>query len=131
MQYSSELLLNELLSDLEGLPPCESRDQAYAELHQYWLQINERAGMPATQIAHIRQRSLSAEHGWENLQADPCYIDSFLAPAIRVSLHANGAIVIQRMNSNRPEVLFAQPGKTHRFAAASQTGSGSAHRAGS
>nr|WP_158387069.1 hypothetical protein [Comamonas testosteroni] len=121
MQYSSELLLNELLNDLERQPPCESRDQAYAALQQCWLQINERAGMPATQIAHIRRRAMCSEHGWENLQADPCYIDSFLAPATRVNLHANGAIVIQRMDSSRHEVLFAQPGKTHGFMAAMRT----------
>ena len=121
MQYSSELLLNELICKLADLPPCESRTQAYETLRQNWLQVNEKAGMPDAQVEHIRTRCLSAEHGWEQLQADPCHVDSFLAPETRVSLHANGAIVIQRMSCERPEVLYALPGKTHRFIAATRS----------
>ena len=121
MQYSSELLLNQLICNLAELSPCESRLQAYKVLHETWLQVNERAGMPPTQIEHIRKRCMSPDHGWEDLQADPCYVDSFLAPSTRVNLHANGAIVIQRMGSCRPEVLYAVPGKTHRFVAAIRT----------
>lgn len=111
MQYSSEHLLNELVISLANQPLCASREEAYEAILKSWLHINERNGSPVNQIQHILARRMCTEHGWENLHADPCYVDSFIAPAVRVNLHHNGTIVIQRMDCQPPQVLSVLLGK--------------------
>ncbi|WP_227468550.1 hypothetical protein [Delftia acidovorans] len=85
-----------LLGQLKHMPPCSSRQEAHDMLLLLWMRICEGAGARRQLLNSMRQRTLCAEHGWKNLDKSPCYWDSETTPGIRIYLHANGTIVIQR-----------------------------------
>lgn len=85
-----------LLGQLKHMPPCSSRQQAHDILLLLWMRICEDAGARRDLLNRMRQRTLCAEDGWKNLDKSPCYWDSDTTPGVRIYLHANGTIVIQR-----------------------------------
>lgn len=85
-----------LLGQLKHMPPCSSRQEAHDMLLLLWMRICEGAGARRHLINGMRQRTLCPEHGWKNLDKSPCYWDSGKSLGIRIYLHANGTIVIQR-----------------------------------
>lgn len=110
MLHSQELLLSDLFQQLEKSPLCSSMEQAHALLTSAWLTVNEQRQAPEDVLRHLRRRKLIAEHGWHNLDGDPCYRQADEAPHIRINLHRNGAIVFERMLKDASTVIFVQPG---------------------
>lgn len=110
MRHSPELLLSDLFQRLETSPLCSSVEQAHELLASAWLAVNEQRKAPEEQLQHLRRRKLIAEHGWCNLDGDPCYRPIDEAPDIRINLHRNGAIVFERRAEDASTVIFARPG---------------------
>lgn len=110
MRHSYELLLSDLFQLLEGSPLCSSVEQAHELLASAWLTVNEQRKAPEELLQYLRRRKLIAEHGWHNLDGDPCYRQADEAPHIRINLHRNGAIVFERMLKDASTVIFVQPG---------------------
>ncbi|GGH62723.1 hypothetical protein GCM10010975_27760 [Comamonas phosphati] len=110
MRYSHELLLSDLFRLLENSPLCSSVEQAHELLASAWLAVNQQRKAPEAQLRYLRRRKLIAEHGWRDLDGDPCYRQIDEAPDIRINLHRNGAIVFERRAEDSSTVLFVQPG---------------------
>jgi hypothetical protein len=110
MRHFHELLLSDLFRLLENSPLCSSVEQAHELLASAWLAVHEQRKAPEVQLRYLRRRKLIAEHGWRNLDGDPCYRQIDEAPDIRVNLHRNGAIVFERRGEEASTVLFVQPG---------------------
>ena len=98
-----------LLGQLKHMPPCSSRQEAHDMLLLLWMRICEGAGARRQLLNSMRQRTLCAEHGWKNLDKSPCYWDSETTPGIRIYLHANGTIVIQRQSAGFRNPALQQP----------------------
>lgn len=96
LEISAEERFVNLLNQLKHMPPCSSRQEAHDMLLLLWIRICEGAGARRELLNRMRQRTLCAEHGWKNLDKSPCHLDSDTLPGIRIYLHANGTIVIQR-----------------------------------
>jgi hypothetical protein len=90
-----------LLDQLKHMPPCTSRQEAHDMLLLLWIRICKDAGAHRELLNSMRQRTLCFEHGWRNLDKSPCYWDSREPLGIRIYLHANGTIVIQRADGRQ------------------------------
>lgn len=99
LEISAEERFFTLLNQLKHMPPCSSRQEAHDMLLLLWMRICEGAGARRELLNRMRQRTLCAEHGWKNLDKSPCHLDSDTLPGIRIYLHSNGTIVIQRQGS--------------------------------
>lgn len=109
-RHSYDLLLSDLFQRLQASPLCSSAEQAHDLLTSTWLAVNEQRQAPEEVLRHLRRRKLIAEHGWHNLDGDPCYRQADEAPDIRINLHRNGAIVFERLTEEASTVLFVLPG---------------------
>ena len=115
MLSSMERMLDEFIRGLEGASPCSSVFEAHSLVCSKLLEVNERNTAPEAVLNRIKGNQLSAEHGWINVEGDPCFQDFGTEGLIRVSLHRNGTIVVQRMHAASPEVLFVQLGVDSTF----------------
>lgn len=111
MKYPFERRLRALLAKLEQAPECRSRMAAHELLCELWLQVHIAYGASEPLIKRLRARRLCEEHGWQALDADPCYWESAEQPLVRIYLHNNGAIVIQSAEPGESNILFNLPGK--------------------
>ncbi len=109
MQHSFDQLLDVLLSRLEAAPACASREQAFEQLQALWLQTHIYFAMPEADLRRIRSRRLSEAHGWKNLDHDPCYLDHD-KPGVRIYLHRDGSMVIQRAREGGSQIIFSRQG---------------------
>lgn len=105
-----DVLSTELLVRLNKARPCESQQEAFVLLKAEWIIVNLKAGASEDRIRSIASRRLCLEHGWVGLGTRLAYQDHIHHQQIRIYLHMDGAIVIQRMASGREEVLFHLPG---------------------
>lgn len=100
-----------VLERLQSTPPFASREEAADWLRAEWLAVHIAAGAGKRRLQAIRDAKICAEQGWRFISPSVCYIDSPESPPLRLFLHADGAMVLQRMYTDRNEILFAKPGK--------------------
>src|SRR5256885_9870510 len=116
LEISAEERFFTLLNQLKHIPPCSSRQEARDMLLLLWMRICEGAGARRELLNRMRQRTLCAEHGWKNLDKSPCHLDSDTLPGIRIYLHSNGTIVIQRQGGAQDsEILHSRDRKSTRL----------------
>lgn len=96
-----------LLKAVDPQPRCTSRQEAHDLLLKHWVLICEKNGLPKTQVERMKSHNLSTAHGWHNLDQNPCHWDSNTSPGVRIYLHDDGLIVMQRINDGeQQEILF-------------------------
>lgn len=103
---TSERRFFALLKAVESHPPCTSRQEAHDLLLHHWIDVCERYGLPDALIRKMHHRTLSTGHGWKDLDQDPCYWESRTTPGVRIYLHHNGQIVMQRINDPSSHVIM-------------------------
>ncbi len=100
-----------VLERLQSTPPFASREEAADWLRAEWLAVHIATGAGKRRLQAIRDASICAEQGWHFPSPHVCYIDSPETPPLRLFLHADGAMVLQRIHTDRNEIIFAKPGK--------------------
>jgi hypothetical protein len=96
-----------LLKVVEQQPSCSSRQEAHDLLLQGWILVSKEHLLPQGLVEKLFFRSLTPAHGWHDLDKNPCYWDSKTSPGVRIYLHDNGEIVMQRINdAGQHEILF-------------------------
>jgi len=113
MISSFDTRLNTLLKKLDAATACDSAESAFELLCTHWLETNIEHESPASMQHYIRSRRLVAEQGWKGLETTVCYLDSSEMPSIRLYLHQDGTIVIQRIESSNSNILYSKPGRPH------------------
>ncbi|WP_284337054.1 hypothetical protein [Comamonas sp. NoAH] len=95
------------LTALENSPACSCREEAFQLVKKLWVEAN--LSMHASQevLTAIRTLELDEAHGWVDLDRDPCYLPNVQESDVRLYLHNDGTIVIQRMELGvHPILLF-------------------------
>ncbi|WP_280192292.1 hypothetical protein [Delftia sp. PS-11] len=110
MQHSFEQLMDMLVSRLEAAPACASREQAFEQVQSLWLQTHLYFASPEAELRRIRSRRMTESHGWKDLDRDPCYLDPDSGPEVRLYLHRDGSMVIQRMRNGSSQIIFSRLG---------------------
>lgn len=104
---TSERRFYALLKAVESEPSCSSRQEAHDMLLRHWIAVSEKYGLPGPLIRKMHARGLRPEHGWRDLDQNPCYWESRTTPGVRIYLHDNGQIVMQRINDpSGHEILY-------------------------
>ena len=112
---SMDRVLDEFLRSMEHCEPCGSMDDAHQLICRKLLEVGERNQLPPAVIKLIRCNQLNAQHGWNNVDGDPCYRDFGNGASLRVNLHRNGTIVIQALTPRVREVLLVKLGSDNAF----------------
>jgi hypothetical protein len=110
-----------LLKVVEQQPSCSNRQEAHDLLLKVWIQVCKEHLLPKGLVEKMLFRELSAQHGWHDLHKNPCFWDSKTSPGVRIYLHDNGEIVMQRINdAGQHEILFHKKSaiKAHRNSSA-------------
>lgn len=115
MVSSMERMLDEFIRSMTNASPCASVFEAHSLVCRKLLEVKERNTTSDATINLVEGNQLSVEHGWTNVEGDPCFQDFGTEGLMRVSLHRNGTIVVQRMQGASPEVLFVQLGADSTF----------------
>jgi hypothetical protein len=110
MQHSFDQLMDMLLCRLEAAPACATREQAFDQLQSLWLDTHIYFASPEHELRRIRSRRLTEAHGWNDLDADPCHLAPDADPGMRIYLHRDGGIVIQRMRDGHSQIMFSRLG---------------------
>lgn len=110
MRSTFETRLVTLLHKLEAAPICDSAEEAFTLFHQAWLLTNEEHNSPEALLTAWRQQRLCAEHGWQGLNSPVCYRNFDESPSIRIYLHPDGSLVIQRVTPASGSILCAKLG---------------------
>ena len=98
------------LKILERSGPCSTREQAFDLYMSSWLQAAMEGGADSDYQSFVQSRRLVQEHGWFNLDGNPCWWDSKSDPVTRIYLHSNGSLVVQLLKTEGREILFASVG---------------------
>ncbi len=98
------------LAALEEAQDCACREEAFALVHSTWLRGNTESDIPDKDIEAFRQMQLRAEDGWENLDGDPCNLQSIERSGLCLYLHTDGAFVIQDLSSPSQPILMSKLG---------------------
>lgn len=107
-----ERRFSDFLASIQSIPACSSRQEAHDVLLEHWIKTCRKFGLSRQLLATMQHRSLCAEHGWQDLDKDPCFWDSRTAPGVRIYLHRNGQIVMQKTNDAAGnEILFFKTGR--------------------
>lgn len=111
MRHSFDFLLQALCAHMAHLPRCNTLEEAYETLRSSWVYVNQLHGSSQRMQDYANTRRLLAEHGWQNLDGDPCRKESDYQQGVWFNLHRNGSIVIERIPpEGRSTILFAHPG---------------------
>ena len=117
MNYEFERRAVAFLKRIEGMPPCSSRQQAYESLLAHWHAVESCYLEDKTALDALLRKKMTPENDWHCLDCNPCYWQSPKAPEIRVYIHDDGSIVIQRLGGSRDGgILFALNSATPAFA---------------
>ena len=100
-----------LVDRLQKAPACSTAQEAHDMLMAAWQDVHRECQSSPRYQAALAKRRLCAEHGWRDLDKSVCYFDSDEQPPVRVYLHQDGSVVIQRMEQSNIEILFTSPGK--------------------
>ena len=98
------------LAALEKAPDCASREEAFELVHSTWLKVNMESATPDKDIEAFRHMQLRAEDGWQNLEGDPCHLQSIEHSGLCLYLHSDGAFVIQDLSSPSHPILMSKLG---------------------
>ena len=76
------------------------------------LQTHTYFAAPESELRRIAGRRLVEPHGWKDLDKDPCYLDHDPGngSALRIYLHRDGGMVIQRLQGDGRQILFSRLG---------------------
>ena len=108
MFYEFERRAVAFLKRVEGMQPCASRQQAYEKLLAHWHAVESTYRDDKAYLDALLLKKMSAENDWHCLDGNPCYWQSPKVPQLRIYLHDDGAIVIQRLGGTREDrILFA------------------------
>lgn len=92
---------------MEQSPPCKTREEAFELVKKLWIEANLCMEATDEAIQPFRELELCERHGWKDLDRDPCYLPSIQKTNVRLYIHNNGTIVIQRMEHGvHPILLF-------------------------
>lgn len=98
------------LAALEEAEDCTCREEAFALVHSTWLRVNMESTTPDKDIETFRHMQLRAEDGWQNLEGDPCHLQSIERSGLCLYLHKDGAVVIQDLSSPSHPILLSKLG---------------------
>lgn len=108
MFYEFERRAVAFLKRIESMAPCSSRQQAYDSLLAHWHAVESSYHDDPAYLDGLLHTQMSAENNWHCLDGNPCYWQSPRAPQLRIYIHDDGAIVIQRLGGTREDrILFA------------------------
>ena len=108
MFYEFERRAVAFLKRVEGMEPCASRQQAYERLLGHWHAVESSYHHDKEYLDALLHKKMSEENDWHSLDSDPCYWQSPKVPQLRIYVHDDGAIVIQRLGASREgRILFA------------------------
>lgn len=115
MFYEFERRAVAFLKRVEAMEPCASRQQAYESLLKHWHAVESSYHDDKDYLDALLHKTMSEENDWHCLDSNPCYWQSPKVPQLRIYVHDDGAIVIQRLGGTREgRILFAlnsaQPG---------------------
>lgn len=117
MNYEFERRAVAFLKRIESMPPCISRQQAYESLLAHWHAVESCYLEDKAALDVLLHKKMTPENDWHCLDSDPCYWQSPKTPEMRVYIHDDGAIVIQRLGGARDGgILFALNSATLAFA---------------
>ncbi|MEG2045766.1 MAG: hypothetical protein RR100_02855 [Comamonas sp.] len=111
IHHSFEMRVAMLVERLQHIRPCASAQEAHDVVIEEWRQVHRDCHISPRYLALLDNRSLCAEHGWHDLDQPVCYFDSDELPPMRIYLHRDGSIVIQRMQPDNVQILFTLPSK--------------------
>lgn len=111
LHHSFDMQVDMLIARLQKAPACSSAQEAHDALLGAWQQVHRDCQSSPRYQAALAKRRLCAEHGWRDLDKAACYFDSDEQPPIRIYLHRDGSMVIQRMEKANADILFTAPGK--------------------
>ncbi len=132
MHYEFERRAVAFLKRIESMSPCTSRQQAYEGLLAHWHAVESRYCGDSDSVDSLLGKKMTPENDWHCLDGDPCYWQSPRAPQMRVYIHGDGAIVIQRMDGMREgRILFALTSAVPAFAVPAASGASAALAGGS
>ena len=108
MFYEFERRAVAFLRRIESMPPCISREQAYESVLMHWHAVESSYRDDKAYLDALLQKKMTPENDWHCLDENPCYWQSPKAPQIRLYIHDDGTIVIQRLGGAREgRILFA------------------------
>ncbi|WP_159915525.1 hypothetical protein [Pantoea sp. 18069] len=108
MFYEFERRAVAFLKRIESMAPCSSRQQAYDSLLAHWHAVESNYHDDQAYLDALLHTKMSLENNWHGLDGNPCYWQSPRVPQLRVYIHDDGAIVIQRLGGTREDrILFA------------------------
>lgn len=99
-----------LLARLQNAKPFASREAAAIWLRDEWVKIHIAAGASKRRITILQSARICQEQGWRDIDKEVCYLTSPDNPPLRLYLHQDGSIVLQQLQTERNEILFAKPG---------------------
>lgn len=103
-----------LLERLQSAAPFASRSEAEIWLRNTWLHIHADAGASSQRMRLLQHARICEEQGWRDVDKDVCFLQSPEYPPLRLFVHHDGAIVLQRIFTDKNEILMAKPGKSKR-----------------
>lgn len=98
------------LSEMEKAPPCKNREEAFDLVKKLWIDANLSMNATKSELRSFIDLQLHKEHGWQDLDRDPCYLPSIQQTDVRLYLHLDGTIVIQRMEPGVHPILLHKLG---------------------
>lgn len=107
LAHCIELVFAVYVRKLEHQPAPTNREEAFKLITTYWRETMLEYGASAEWAREYDAAGMTEKDGWKNLDADPCYWDNHYKQRIRIYVHRNGTIVIQRRNGRDPKILFS------------------------
>lgn len=98
-----------LLEELQNMPPASSRSQAYTQFMHACARIESRFTTDARAVAELRDRPLSPQSGWHDIDKDPCYWQDQSQPNTRIYIHDSGQLLIQEFKQGQSVIAFSSP----------------------
>lgn len=89
--------------------PCTSQKMAYELVIDSWVQANADLGASPEFLRALRRRRFCEEHGWRGLNTGVAYWDLDEGQSVRIYLHLDGTIVVQKMDAQNLQILFTLP----------------------
>lgn len=110
MIHSFDVRLRAWLERMESAPPCSNQQTAFNLVISEWIEANLSLGVPERFLHRLRGAEFTEERGWKGIGTKVAYWDIEDFQIIRIYLHDDGAIVLQRLEGPRKEILLTRPG---------------------
>lgn len=118
MFYEFERRAVAFLKGIESMAPCTTREQAYERLLGHWHAVESIYRDDKAYLDALLHKKMAGENDWHCLDGDPCYWQSPKVPSLRIYIHNDGTIVIQRLAGAREgRILFALNSARQAFSA--------------